>query len=295
LEPPGAQVCREPYASPRLQRYLTDFYGPQGTPEPQVLVEHDYVLRACEACGLVYQEWIPSEWFARQLYERWIDPDAAKRLHDEARGPAFRAQLLREIAALIDHFSRPALEVLDFGMGWGEWCLMAKALGCNAYGYEPSEARVIHGRRNGIATLHLDEIGAGRFDVIHTDQVFEHVPAPLETVRQLAGALRPGGLLKLSVPDGRGIASMLASPDWSVRALNPVAPLEHVNCFTPRALRGLAAQGGLRPFEFSLRNRYAGILTSAQSGRARARALAAPLARHFLRERTNLWFEKPAA
>ncbi len=100
--------------------------------------------------------------------------------------------------------------------------------------------------------LSWEAIPDRQFDVINADQVFEHLPEPLVTLRQLRRALKPGGLLKISVPDGRSVKRNLGYGDWlatadSPRSLNPVAPLEHINCFTRHVLIVMAAEVGLRP------------------------------------------------
>ena len=39
-----------------------------------------------------------------------------------------------------------------------------------------------------------------RFDFINTEQVFEHISEPLETLKELKTLLKPGGIIKISVP-----------------------------------------------------------------------------------------------
>jgi SAM-dependent methyltransferase len=97
----------------------------------------------------------------------------------------------------------------------------------------------------------LDEIPARRFDLINAEQVFEHLPEPLDTLRHLSRGLKPGGLLRIGVPNGTGLKQSLAAWDWtapkgSARSLNAVAPLEHLNCFTRTSLLVLAETAGLR-------------------------------------------------
>jgi 2-polyprenyl-3-methyl-5-hydroxy-6-metoxy-1,4-benzoquinol methylase len=99
---------------------------------------------------------------------------------------------------------------------------------------------------------------ADRFHFINTEQVFEHLVDPMAELLRLASALRPGGLVRISVPNGTAVESRLSNPDWnaakgSPRSLNAVAPLEHINCFNHRSLETLGVRAGLRRFTYPAR------------------------------------------
>lgn len=49
----------------------------------------------------------------------------------------------------------------------------------------------------------FEDLPEGRFDVIFLMQVLEHVTAPIEVIQTIMKALRPGGCLIITVPDGR--------------------------------------------------------------------------------------------
>jgi hypothetical protein len=83
----------------------------------------------------------------------------------------------------------------------------------------------------------IDELPVDRFHFINAEQVFEHLVAPAQVMQWLAGSLVHGGLLRISVPNGAGVESLVAQADWaaskgSPRSLNAIAPLEHINCHT---------------------------------------------------------------
>lgn len=262
----ATEIYRLGYASSEMRRYLISFYGAQGTPEPERLADEEFVLKQCNECSVIFQLAVPSENFSYDLYEHWINPDLAYGLDRETRSSDYFAAMARELATFLGHFkSRHPLKVFDFGMGWGEWCLMAKAFGCEVFGAELSDARKAHARQQGIEIRDLEDIPSSYFDVIHTEQVFEHLVEPLPILRRLRQALSPGGLLKISVPDGTGIQRRLATPDWSApkgtpASLNAVAPLEHVNCFNHESLMKLGKKCGLEPVKFKLRETYAGMI-----------------------------------
>lgn len=240
------------FLDPPIRDYLERFYVAAGHIELKYLDGATYSLVECQTCGLIFQREIPSDLLMLKLYEEWIDP--RRSLDKSLRRRDLRALSTQtsEILMILAYLDRPpnSLTFLDFGMGWGEWCLMAKAFGIEVYGIELSEARIDYARALGLKVLTWDELPDHQFDFINADQVFEHIPCPLETLRHLVGSLVPGGLLKISVPDGRDIKRRLRIGDWgapkgSRNSLNAVSPLEHINCFTHDAVVKMSSMAGL--------------------------------------------------
>jgi 2-polyprenyl-3-methyl-5-hydroxy-6-metoxy-1,4-benzoquinol methylase len=77
---------------------------------------------------------------------------------------------------------------------------MAKAYGCNSFGFEVSKQKREFARKNGITAI--DQLAGKSFDFINTEQVLEHVLYPQDTVKMLCESLKPGRILKISVPNG---------------------------------------------------------------------------------------------
>ena len=108
-----------------------------------------------------------------------------------------------------------SLKFFDFGMGWGEWALMAKAFGCRSYGAELSNICIEYAKANGINIVSWDEIPQSQFDFINTEQVFEHISNPLQTLCHLKKGLKANGLLKISVPTVNFMERRLRIMDWN--------------------------------------------------------------------------------
>lgn len=252
----ASELYKAGFTEPPIGTYLKDFYSPQGGVEFDYLKDGSYVLDECKACGLVYQRFIPNDFLLTKLYEEWIDPEKVFDSRINSRGVEYYAALAREIEMVIRYLGIPPakLEFFDFGMGWGEWCQMAKAYGCATFGGELSRARIDHASVHGIPVISWEEIPQHKFDLINTEQVFEHLANPLDTLSHLVRALKPRGLIKLSVPDGSDIRRKLAIMDWkaskgSRNSLNPVAPLEHINCYSYKALVRMAEIVNLVPVQ----------------------------------------------
>jgi SAM-dependent methyltransferase len=143
-------------------------------------------------------------------------------------------------------------------MGWASWARNAKDLGCRSYGFDLSPERNAFAESHGIETAADGET----FHFINTEQVFEHVIDPAALARELGGRLRPGGILKISVPSSRGLLDTfrrLSEGQATVGRdeIMPLQPLEHVNCFSPKGIELLGAEIGLRPVVPSLPTRFA--------------------------------------
>jgi SAM-dependent methyltransferase len=137
--------------------------------------------------------------------------------------------------------------LLDIGSGPGYFLLHgAGRRGWSVRGLEPSAQAAAHSRGLGLDVMQAflnEETAAalGRYDVVHMNEVLEHVPDPAAVLGLVHGMLNPGGLVAVMVPndyspfqaalrDGCGL------PPWWV------APPHHVNYFDVDSIQRLLAQ-----------------------------------------------------
>jgi len=252
-------IYSKSYNDPILVKYLNDFYNPQGTVEFKYIKGAKYTLIECNDCKLIFQKYIPNDFLMLKLYEQWLDPEIAKKESTEHDLKYFQKHA-KEIMNIISFFGiNPGkLKILDFGMGWGEYSLLAKSFGCNVFGSELSNERINHAELNGIKTVSWDEIPNRQFNFINTEQVFEHISEPTETLRYISKSLIPGGIIKISVPDGTCAQRALSIMDWNIpkgakNSLNLVAPLEHINCFRTETLLKMAHECGLENYKIEFK------------------------------------------
>lgn len=242
-----------------IKDYLIFAYPSINQTEFEYLKGVRFILNECRDCGVIYQKEIPNNFLMNKIYEEWIGTpkDLNQTILD------FYSAKAREIMMLIAYFNpiKNQLKFFDFGMGWGKWCLMAKAFGCDSYGTELSETRVTYTKAQGIKVISWDDIPNYCFDFINTEQVFEHIPEPLKTLQYLKKALKPNGLIKISVPDGNNIKRKLRRLDWmapkgSKNSLNPVSPLEHINCFNRSSIINMMDIAGFEMIKIPLITQY---------------------------------------
>lgn len=252
------------FLQPPIQSYVESFYGSQGIViDFEYLKEAMYTLEKCFKCGLVYQKEIPNDFLMQKLYGEWlsIKKDSNQQVEEIALDSLI--DYFREMMIFLRYFDTDPrkLNFLDVGMGWGRWCLIAKAFGVNTYGIELSKPKIEFGRSHGINMTSWTELATNSFDFINTEQFFEHVDKPLELLRQLKKALKLNGLIKISVPNGEDITRRLNVSDWtapkySKNSLNVVSPLEHINCYNHSSIIKMANIVGLHEVKMPLYYQY---------------------------------------
>jgi 2-polyprenyl-3-methyl-5-hydroxy-6-metoxy-1,4-benzoquinol methylase len=245
------EFYRIPFSSKELINYFLNFYPNVTFSDIQSLAGSDYILCSCSKCKSIFQEEILAPKFMQELYEVWID--SKYELDRKLNLPVdYYLGHVREMILILKFFSKNSnsLRFLDFGMGWGAWALIAKALGIDSYGVEISEQRLNYAQNGGVKTIGWNEIPHLDFDFINAEQVFEHIPDPLATLLHLKSGLRPGGIVKISVPYSPVINESLKLMKWerkkgSLFSLNPVAPLEHVNYFRRSSIVKMGTECGM--------------------------------------------------
>ena len=231
-----------PFTVPEVWSFLERYYaGRIGRADLGAAL---YEIRRCAACGFLWQAYHLDADGMLLLYEEWISAEESLAKKTRA-GLDLYDGYAREASSIARRLGRKPCElrVLDFGMGWGAWCRMAQAFGYQVAGFELSQRRQQHARAWGIRVIDSLET-LERYDYINCHHALEHVPDPHATLARLVEALAPGGLLRVSVPDGLGMEQQLSQPDWRA-AKDSLHPLEHLNCFTGATLARLAARAGL--------------------------------------------------
>lgn len=171
-------------------------------------------LTGCEDCGIIFCNPLPHDERLEAFYGDtgvWAQEhgehaarlaDAHERRRRKMKLHENRARVRKPpplIAAIGEHVPiaspEPGAKAIDFGCGTGKILNWLQDYGWDTYGIEPSldVAFLRHARLQA-----PPPDGTFGFAVLH--HVLEHVPNPLEILRQLAASLREGGVLFISVP-----------------------------------------------------------------------------------------------
>ncbi|MEK6281555.1 MAG: class I SAM-dependent methyltransferase [Acidobacteriota bacterium] len=159
--------------------------------------------------------------------------------------PDFINRRLDEIIAGFASYRRDG-RLLDVGFGAGTLLEAAGRGGWQAFGVEVSQKAADHVRGLGFevfcGTLAEAHYPSNYFDVVTASEVLEHVTDPEIVLQDIARVLRPGGLLWLTTPHGRGLSAYLLGLKWSI-----VSPPEHLQLFSRDGIKKMLAATGLRP------------------------------------------------
>jgi 2-polyprenyl-6-hydroxyphenyl methylase / 3-demethylubiquinone-9 3-methyltransferase len=146
---------------------------------------------------------------------------------------------------------------LDVGCGAGLLCEPLARMGAAVTGVDAApenvEAAKAHAALSGLAIDYrageLAEQGLGKFDVVTSMEVIEHVTDPAAFIAELAAHLKPDGQLLLSTPN-RTAASRLFLVEAAERLGQvPRGTHDWHRFLTPEELGGLLADAGLEVTE----------------------------------------------
>lgn len=128
-----------------------------------------------------------------------------------------------EFIEALDHFPKAKhISVLEIGSGQGAFLdILRKKMGdAKLVGLELNKDAAAEARRRGhnvVSELSSDHanLNESTYDVIVTFQVLEHVPNPLDFLRETVHMLKAGGKLIIAVPDNsrRAFPSIFFKPD----------------------------------------------------------------------------------
>lgn len=196
----------------------------------------------CDGCGLVSHDPLPTgaeldAFYAsdyRKNYKGVLKPKAKHSLRAQ-RSAALRAVRLK---ALI----QPGSRVLDIGASSGEYVYMMGKLGFHASGVEPNDGyrhfgMVTYGIEVTNQKLEPEAFGAGIFDLITLNHVFEHLADPLDALSCFRRWLAPDGLLFIEVPNIEGVQKQRGN----------LFHYAHVWNFSPATLKATLSRAGFEP------------------------------------------------
>lgn len=240
-------VYKRPYESERMQDYLDLAYD--GRMELSYLQGVEFEIAECVDCGFLFQTSVLTHMGAKRLYDVWIDPTLTERR--ESKRDVNKA-LEFCILNFVERYLRCAeIKMLDYGAGFGRFCLLAKALGFDVTAVEISKERSRVLDERGIEAI--EPKGGGRdkyYHFINMSQVLEHVTDPMAALHRVHDELREDGLVSISVPNCRRLKRVLRSADaLSIpqfqKALLDCSALQHVNSFTRATLHYACERAGL--------------------------------------------------
>lgn len=234
------------YGVEEISSYLKVYYN--NRIDVSQFSEEFYEISNCLVCDFLWQKNVVSDNCLGELYSKWISASdsAAKKKRMSISMYQRYSREVESISKLLKIKYPCDIKVMDFGMGWGIWSSLAKSYGYDVCGYEVADDKIALAKSNNINVINnLDELADDSLDFINVEQVLEHINSPLELLGVLVSKMKKGGIIHVSVPNGRKIKKQLIKNGWNSK-MNAVHPLEHINCFTNNTLCKLAFQKNLK-------------------------------------------------
>jgi SAM-dependent methyltransferase len=156
--------------------------------EGRQFVQPAYRVRCCAKCGLYSKDSFlsPAElmtYYSAVDFRKWENPGFF---------PTERA-VLKYLRGIPD-----GSKILDYGCSTGR-LLSSLTSRCDCNGFEINHEAARQAAKKGLRMWSREEFAgvAGCFDVILLVDVFEHLPTPLTTLRNVCGLIKPNGKLVL--------------------------------------------------------------------------------------------------
>ncbi len=205
----------------------------------------------CLSCRLIYVN--PRLKNPEMIY--WGDSDKYSeeaRLIFEGKGKHHRDPNYMNDLKLISKY-KPSGNFLDVGTNMGFFLRKAKGFGWNLFGVEPSPPLSEMARRYfglNVKTAFLEKAGfeEDSFDVISMTDVFEHLPHPSRTLKEVHRILKPDGVLFIKVPNGlfNLLKFHLARMTRRLKNYDIFDSYEHVVHYSDKTLRRMLKKYGFK-------------------------------------------------
>lgn len=205
-----------------------------------------YDVVACRNCGMVFADHIPSQSTFDDYYRELSKYAYEHRSGKESPEDEWR---LRQVAKTIASFipNRDA-RILEVGCANGRLLSFLKEAGyTKVFGLDPApdcaeSARKLYGVEVHTGSLFNAPIREHDYDFVIMLQVLEHIRDLDLAIAALRRLLSPNGILFVDVPDATKYVAEREAPYQEFST-------EHINFFSPAALRYLMEAAGLRTIE----------------------------------------------
>lgn len=258
-------------------------FGRQGVIDWSLLAGVPFEVDKCRTCDLLFQVQTPNDAMLGVIYTQMI---SAEFLDEYEHGLLTLHEFHRiagEFTVLFERIGKhPAdITMLDFGVGQGRWARVARGMGATVYVTEIGDDKKRLARTLGLEVIEDADVDTMTFDLVHTEQVLEHLVHPGRDFARLARATAPGGLFKAAIPYRGKLEELLQTKGLPTEAMfatggakaipgeteafASIQPLEHLNAFSEKTIAWLAAHNGLRTVS-EVRRRSISVETGGAGG-----------------------------
>jgi 2-polyprenyl-3-methyl-5-hydroxy-6-metoxy-1,4-benzoquinol methylase len=214
---------------------------------------HRFSLHTCNSCELTYTFPTPSDALLSKIYsgEYWMREKTVQK-----RGPIVRlvykfneVRLIATVKPLLRRL-RPGAAILEVGAGSGQLAYYLKQRGYDMEVTDISKEVLeeiwnIYGIRGHCGNLEDMEF-LSKYDAIILNNVLEHLPDPVGTLKKAEQLLTVQGIILLEVPNIASLQFKLFGGSWF-----PLQIPQHLFHFSPASLQKIAHRAYLERIWYS--------------------------------------------
>lgn len=208
--------------------------------------EGQFQMVRCASCGFIYLNPRPTKETLLCFYQDYLPKDASSvEAWQRMMEPIFQ----RAARLIEQHKKRGTL--VDVGAGFGFFLSEMKKRGWEVTGVEISQKAIDYARD--VLGIHLrwgplEEAGfpEGYFDVVSGFYVIEHLPQPIEFLKECFRILKPGGMLLLRYPHTSPIKNVLQFLGIRNRLYDLPA---HLSDFSPEMIQRCLEKVGFKTWK----------------------------------------------
>lgn len=242
--------CGLMYTNPRPTQETIGYFYPQDYgPYQAFFIPHVEMFQCTE--GLLPRVKNELKLQVLRNYYGYQELEPAFRFFDFAKLPGGIRKLILKISYFYfrrNYYRIPVWKdggrALDLGCGNGAYLLLLKKIGWDVVGVDIAKeaAREVEEADIPIFTGDLKELQleTNSFHLITMWHVLEHLPSPVETLKEIKRLLRDNGFLFIEVPNGNSIVARIFRSTWFAWDLP-----RHLYHFSPASITELLDRAGL--------------------------------------------------
>lgn len=211
-----------------------------------LLDEIVFEIVKCKKCNFIFQSEVLNRVGMSILYNEWLDKDLLLKFYSDLKPDLYQYNMLKIIKKI--YKNKMIVNVMDFGAGYGNFCVLSSELGFNTYSFELSNDKNNHLSNLGIKIINDLDHFQSFFDFIFINQVLEHISNPTEILTKLHNCLSPDGIIFISVPNCQYIGDTIKNYGLSNELFLQISPHQHINAFNYKTVILLGRVSGLKEF-----------------------------------------------
>ncbi len=198
----------------------------------------------CESCEFV---WV------HDIYPEFVDNgprEVVLEVFLATATPRNERKIWPTAFAQFDRF-RKSGRLLDVGCGPGFFLEEAKRRGWDEHGVETMPVTSEYARETAGLNVHTGDLTTAaypddHFDIVHMNEVIEHVVDPIKLMEEVRRVLRPGGMAYLRTGSVESWSSRFRGRDWAYYGF---AANGHIRFYGPHSAKALARASGFAHVE----------------------------------------------